>query len=154
MNNTNKFDEPANDSDEFKLQLIEPTDKQIEILYDLLRLREYPISHTNLQELNEHKEFVINNPYRVWMLIYQRQMPIGTIYISNDNSIGISLKTYSEMLIKSLIKKVVKNYKPLPPIKSIRGKNFHININPANKKLISILEKIGLEHIQSTYSIS
>jgi len=154
MNNTNKFDESKNDSDELKLQLIEPTDKQIEILYDFLRIRNYPISHTNLPEFNEHKEFVINNPYRVWMLIYHRQIPIGTIYISNDNSIGISLKTYSVMLMNSLIKKVVENYKPLPPIKSTRGKNFHININPGDKKFISIIEKIGLVHIQSTYSIS
>lgn len=154
MNNTNKFDESNNDSDELKLQLIEPTDKQIEILYDFLRIRNFPISHTNLPEFNEHKEFVINNPYRVWMLIYQRKIPIGTIYISNDNSIGISLKTNSIMLMKSLIKKVLENYKPLPAIKSIRGNNFHININPSDKKLISIIKKIGLVHIQSTYSIS
>ena len=154
MNNTNKLDESTNDLDELKLQLIEPSDKQIDILYDLLRVRKYSISHTNLPEFNEHKEFVINNPYRVWMLIYHRQIPIGTIYISNDNSIGISLKTYSIMLMKSLLKKIVENYKPLPPIKSIRGKNFHININPGDKKVISIIEKIGLVHIKSTYSIS
>ena len=153
MNNTNKLDESTNDLGELKFQLIEPSDKQIEILYDLLRVRKYSISHTNLPEFNEHKEFVINNPYRVWMLIYQRQIPIGTIYISNDNSIGLSLKTYSEMLMKIIIKQVVKNYKPLPPIKSLRGKNFHININPSNKELISIFENIGLVHLQSTYSL-
>ena len=154
MNNTKKFDELANDSDELKLELVEPTDKQIQILYELLRLREHSISHTNLPEFNEHKEFVINNPYRVWMLIYRRQIPIGTVYITNDNSIGISLKTYSETLIKSLIKILVNKYKPLSPIKSLRGKHFHINLNPRNQELISILEKIGLAHIQSTYAIS
>ena len=41
MNNTKKIDELANDSDELKLELIEPTDKQIQILYELLKLREH-----------------------------------------------------------------------------------------------------------------
>ena len=154
MRHTNNIHVLDDNSNELNLVDIEPTDKQIEILYDLLKLREYSISHINLPEFDEHKEFVINNPYRVWMLVYQKQIPIGTIYISNDNSIGISLKKPTDILVRSLINNVTEKYKPLPAIKSRRGRHFHINLNPKNQELISILEKIGLVHIQSTYAIS
>ena len=153
MNNTIKIDALCNYSNELELQKIEPTEKQIEILYELLKLRAHPISHADFPQFDEHKIFVINNPYRVWMLVYQNQIIIGTFYISYDNSIGVSLTTYSETVVKNLIAIVIRKYKPLPPIKSVRGKRFHINLNPSNQEFASILEKIGLLHIQSTYAI-
>jgi hypothetical protein len=42
-------------------------------------------------------------------------------------------------------------WKPLPPIPSVRNKNFFINIAATNDKLIAMMEKIDLKHIQNSY---
>ena len=64
---------------------------QILDLYNLLEKREYNISHASLPSFREHSEFVANNPYREWFILYDANEPVGSFYIKNDNSIGINM---------------------------------------------------------------
>ena len=54
---------------EILLENILPTPDQVTDLYDQLRNRIHTISHNKLPSFNEHKQFVINNPYRAWFMI-------------------------------------------------------------------------------------
>ena len=63
----------------------------IEHLYKLLKNKKFNISHVKLPTYDEHKEFVQNNPYRKWFLIYIKNLVSGSVYISNENYIGINL---------------------------------------------------------------
>ena len=68
-------------------------------------------------------------------------------------SIGIYIENQNEYFIRKIIKWVLINKKPLPPIKSVRAAGFHINLSPTNKIFSAILEEIGAVPIQVTYSL-
>ena len=123
----------------------------IRILYILLSKRNYNISHNKLPTYQEHKDFVINSPYRVWYLIKKNNQFIGTIYISNENVIGINVNDLKVEDYEIILKNLLSKYDPLKPIKSVRNASFLINVNPNNLKLIECMKKIGMEHIQSTF---
>jgi len=61
----------------------------INLLYDLLKSREYSISHKSLPKFETHESFVKNHPYREWFLILHGDEFIGSVYVTNDNIIGI-----------------------------------------------------------------
>ena len=126
-------------------------DAHINALYELLKNRRFNISHNTLPTFNEHKLFVINNPYRVWYLIKIKDCFVGSIYILKDNCIGVYVIEENEHIIKKSIEWVLKKNKPLPAIKSVRAENFHINVSPNNKKVITILESMGATPIQVTF---
>ena len=69
----------------FKFESIHGTEDQIQILYDLLKTREYSISHVNLPSFDDHALFVKNHSYLAWFLIRLENQYLGTLYIKNDN---------------------------------------------------------------------
>ena len=131
---------------------IKKTDEHVEVLYELIKNRKFNISNNKLPNFSEHKSFVINNPYRAWYLIEVDKLVVGTVYILKNNCIGIFVKRQDQYLIKKTVEWVLRNKKPLPEIKSVRPKNFYINVAPNNKILSSALEDIGAIKIQVTYS--
>ena len=131
-----------------------PTDIQIEALYELLGQRKHVVSHKKKPSLAEHQEFVCSNPYRAWFIINRNSTPIGTIYISDENTIGINFSASLDYkFVKKIVAYVKTNYSPLPEIKSIRGSTFAINVSPKNKPLIRALEILEAKVIQVSYSI-
>jgi hypothetical protein len=131
-----------------------PTDIQTEYLYELLDQRKHVISHKNKPSFAEHQEFVCSNPYRAWYIIERNSKPIGTIYISDGNTIGINFSAGPDYkFVKKVVDYVKTNYSPLPEIKSIRGSTFTINVSPKNKPLIRALEILEAKVIQISYSI-
>lgn len=128
------------------------TNTQIKILYRLLKVRNYNISNKNIPRLKEHIEFVINHPYRIWYLIKIDLDYIGSIYILKNNCIGINLikniDSFSE-----IIKLILKKYKPLKEIKSVRPPFFFINVAPGNVKIHHQLKNMRADKIQTTYLI-
>ena len=139
---------------EIKLVEIIPSDEQLLTLYNLLILREHFISHQIHPSFEEHKSFVNSQPYRVWYLIFRDLHPIGTFYISNENTIGINVVKYQSVELLSTILKKVKEYSPLPQIKSIRGGLFSINVPTSNQSLISSLKELGTEVAQITFLVN
>lgn len=123
------------------------------ITFDILNTRKYNISHLNQIDFLEHEEFFQNHPYRNWYLIKFESDYIGTLYLSNENIIGINFIKYNKTFLKKTINFVLDEHEPLPPIKSIRSDSFLINVHPENSKLSSFLVENGATHIQSTYKL-
>ena len=76
-----------------------PNEEQIYKLYMLLQNRKYKISHKFSPSFEEHKTFVHQNPYLVWYLINKNNTLIGSVYLNNDNSIGINLINKSLIIL-------------------------------------------------------
>lgn len=131
-----------------------PTDKQIEILYSMLKDREHSISLKKNISYNEHKKFVNSMPYRVWYIVKYLDSFLGSFYLSKSNTIGINISTGDKMnAMTHIIAYINSRYKPLPEIPSVRASNYTINISPFDKELIKIIESLGGDKVQLTYSI-
>lgn len=135
------------------LEKMDYSSDHIDFLFELLKLREFNISHLQDVSYEEHKNFVINHPYRAWFLVQSNGQYIGTIYIQNDNSIGtnfIDIKNNETAILKAL-EHTLLNHKPLPKINSVRSENFIMNLSPNNKDMIGIIEKLNFSLLQYTY---
>ena len=130
---------------------VKKIDKHINALYKILKNRKFNISNNSLPSFSEHKLFVINNPYRSWYLIEVDKLFVGSIYLSEDNFIGLHVIDQDGSIIKQSIEWVLKNKKPLPEIKSVRVSNFHINLPPNNRIFTKIIKSMGATSIQSTF---
>jgi len=115
-------------------------------LFDLLKQREeiVNISHKSLPTWEEHVEFIKNNTYQSWDIIWVDDVRIGNIYLSDRDEIGIFLDKksqsngYGSIAINEFMKKNGK-------------KRYLANINPTNYKSIQFFGKHGFIHIQNTY---
>ena len=115
-------------------------------LFDLLKQREgiVNISHKSLPTWEEHVEFIKNNTYQSWDIIWVDNVRIGNIYLTDRDEIGIFLDKksqsngYGSIAINEFMKKNGK-------------KRYLANINPTNYKSIQFFGKQGFVHIQNTY---
>ena len=130
-----------------------PTQKQIDDLYILLSERKHFISHNILPTKKEHQEFVSNNPYLAWYLIRRRTDLIGSVYVQNDNSIGININGAVKEDIAQIILYIKSNHKPLSAVKSQRRGEFFINVSSDNEDLLRILNEIGAKEIQRSFVV-
>ena len=127
--------------------------EQIATLFDLLNKRLHKIS-CKATDYIKHESFVNAHPYRYWYLIKVRDSYVGSFYISKENTIGINVyEEYTRQVVLPIIKFVHNNCEPLPPIPSIRGGRFAINVPPKNIVLIEVLEEIGATIAQVTYFV-
>ena len=101
----------------------------------------------------EHCRFINAHPYRYWFLVKKTGVYIGTLNISNENSIGVQLLESHQSYFEVLINQVLEAYKPLPAIPSVRPSNFIVNISPNNNRLETVLEKMGANCIQKTFKL-
>jgi RimJ/RimL family protein N-acetyltransferase len=115
-------------------------------LFDLLKQREgiVNISHKSLPTWEEHVEFIKNNTYQSWDIIWVDNVRIGNIYLTDRDEIGIFLDKesqsngYGSIAINEFMKKNGK-------------KRYFANISPTNYKSIQFFGKHGITHIQNTY---
>jgi RimJ/RimL family protein N-acetyltransferase len=115
-------------------------------LFDLLKQREgiVNISHKSLPTWEEHVEFIKNNTYQSWDIIWVDNVRIGNIYLTDRDEIGIFLDRkfqrngHGSIAINEFMKKNGK-------------KRYLANINPTNYKSIQFFGKHGFIHIQNTY---
>jgi RimJ/RimL family protein N-acetyltransferase len=115
-------------------------------LFDLLKQREgiVNISHKSLPTWEEHVEFIKNNTYQSWDIIWVDNVRIGNIYLTDRDEIGIFLDKesqsngYGSIAINEFMKKNGK-------------KRYLANIRPTNYKSIQFFGKHGFIHIQNTY---
>ena len=101
----------------------------------------------------EHCRFINEHPYRYWFLVKKTDRYIGTLYISNENCIGIHLLQRYQNYFELLINQVLETYEPLPAVPSVRSSNFIVNISPNNNQLETILQKMGANCIQKTFKL-
>ena len=115
-------------------------------LFDLLKQRQgiVNISHKSLPTWEEHVEYIKNNTYQSWEIIWVDNARIGDIYLTDRDEIGIFLDKefqsngYGSIAINEFMKKNGK-------------KRYLANINPTNYKSIQFFGKHGFIHIQNTY---
>ena len=90
------------------ISLIEITNSENHIseTYRLLKLRTSSISHKKKPTFEEHKNFVINHPYRFWFLVKSSKEYIGSVYLKHDNSIGLNIIDGFSNLTKEVLQKV------------------------------------------------
>jgi hypothetical protein len=142
--------------DKHPLILIEldQSDDHILFLYDLLAKRLHSISHNTMPSFDDHRYFVLNHPYRTWLLVQNRGHFIGAIYLHTDNAIGINFipQYYDE--IGEAIGIVQARFKPLPALKSVRNGAFHVHVPAADIQLEKSLQSIFANKLQTTYILN
>ena len=138
-----------------ELEKIEKSSEHKEVTYTLFkrRLEDFRISSSRQLDFKEHCLFVENHPYHKWFLIKFQRDYIGTVYLSNDNSVGIFLAKNQCFRLPEIINIVLSQFKPLPAIPSVRQGFFVMNISPENAKYENILTELCLPLIQKTYQL-
>ena len=129
------------------------TEEQTKILYHLLEQRELSISHNYLTSYDNHKQFVEENPYLAWFIIYDGDNPIGSTYVQGDNSIGINLVRPNSKIVQVVIEFIKSNFSKKDSIPSRIPPYFFVNVPIADKCLARALEDLGAEAIQLSYKL-
>jgi len=129
-------------------------EKEIRFLHQLLLSKEFNISHRKLPSIEDHYDFVLNHPYRNWSLVLCDKTTIGSVYSGFDNSVGISLFPEFLMYRRSVIKKFLEDFVPLPGRPSMVRDEFIFNVAVDDLKYQEDLSKCGAIQIQHTYSIN
>ena len=134
-----------------KLFFKKVNNKDALILYDLLKTRKHNISHEVLPNFQTHKQFVENNPYLYWYIIYLDEKAIGTFYIKSDNSIGIKISLQNHNIIKYILDFISSNFKPQDSIPSEIPPYFYFNLSCDNKELKDCFQSLNLKPFQISY---
>jgi hypothetical protein len=117
-------------------------------LFELLQERKENenISHKNMPTFSQHKKFVSSRPYSKWYIIYNKQIKIGSAYLSKQDEIGIHIK-----------KKLPSEKFRLTALNFLIEKNprnrYLVNINPKNTNLIRFYKKHNFLFIQKTFEL-
>lgn len=133
--------------------------KGINLLYFFLHQRtmegETNISHRGIPTLRQHAAFVRSRPYRFWYFILMQDRPVGSIYLTRQNEIGIyvSQQDRRQGFGEAAILQLITKHRPLPEIPGRRNGRFLANINPYNEASIRLFESLGFLHIQNTYAL-
>lgn len=140
-------------SKKFLFEKVKGNYDQISTLYKLLEDRRHNISHSKIPSFQNHKEFVLTHPYKVWYLVSQNSKTVGTFYIKYDNSIGLNLLIQNIELVEFIINYIRDKYKPEPEIPSLIPPYFYINISKNNLELEIILKKLNINSFQVSYKL-
>ena len=129
------------------------SDRQKNLLYQLLKKRKYKISHTQIPDIKLHNNFVENHPYREWFIVSENEEEIGTFYIKFDNSIGLNLIIQNKENISYILKFVKNNFLPQKEVSSLIPPFFYLNIASENYQLQCILDEMKINKLQISYKI-
>ena len=128
------------------------------VLWKLLLERDESvnISHKEKPRWEDHCQFVKHHPYRYWWLILNDFVPVGSLYVTPLNEIGIFiLKNYQRGgYASAAIKELLANYPPLPGVQGQRRETYIAHVAPTNDASHSFWESLGGRVIQWTYEIS
>ena len=140
-------------SQEISIEKLIGNEKQILILYELLEKRSHNISHQKMPTMDQHKQFVKNNPYKVWYLVLYNKNPIGSFYIKYDNSVGIKLQIQEYKIIHYIVKYIFSNYQPEESISSEVPPYFYFNISSDNDELKNLFKRMQINKFQESYRL-
>ena len=127
-----------------ELEKIIPNQTQIDILYGLLKFRKFSISHSILPDYEQHKNFVLNHPYRGWFIIKDNSDVIGSVYLHYDNSIGLNCnQSLNKKEVQFVILQITNEFRPLKGVPSVRNPNYFLKVASDNLKLQETLIELG-----------
>lgn len=140
---------------ELTLDKIIPTKLQIEALYTLLESRQHSISHVDMPSYEEHSSFVMNNPYRCWYLVCRENVVVGSVYVQNDNSVGIAISCTDNCDSMSQVIRLLREaIEPLEAIASLRYKDFFFNVPYDDEERKNCLKQLGYMPTQLSFVLS
>jgi len=132
-----------------EIELKTVTKNDLKFLYELLAERDpiANISHKKMPTYGEHVKFVMSKPYTIWQIIYYKSKKAGSVYLTNQNEIGIFLKknNHGKGIGSKVLKMVIERNGP--------GR-YLANISPKNKKSIEFFKNNGFKLIQHTYEFT
>jgi hypothetical protein len=137
----------------YRFELVEGTDAQIRILYELLKNRIHSISHSELPNYDVHSRFVKLHPYHKWYLVSLEQECLGSFYVKTDNSIGLNLNQIDEDIVMSCINFIRHNFCPRQASASMVSDNFYINVATTNLALIEVMHALSISQLQVSFEI-
>tara|TARA_B110000438_G_scaffold70287_1_gene70502 strand:+ start:780 stop:1202 length:423 start_codon:yes stop_codon:yes gene_type:complete len=131
-----------------ELKLNSVSIKDIRFLYELLKERDSKanISHKKMPTYSEHIKFVNSKPYNKWYIIKFENKKIGSIYLTNQNEIGIFIK--KDIQGKNLGKQALSLMIDKNP-----RKRYLANVNPKNSKSIRFFKSNGFKIVQHTFEL-
>jgi len=124
------------------------TNSDHRFLYLLLANRDpiANISHKKMPTYKEHVKFIASKPYSKWYVIYHKRKKTGSIYLTKQNEIGISVKKeIQNMGIGAFALELLMKKNPRD--------RYLANVNPKNTKSINFFKKNGFTLIQYTYEL-
>ena len=117
-------------------------------LYELLKNKDpnANISHKKMPSYDEHVEFVMSKPYTNWYIIEYDKKNVGSIYLSKQDEIGISINTDYEydQIVKSALKLLMKLN---------QRKRYLANVSPKDKNSQEFLLKNGFTGLEYVYEM-
>jgi len=130
------------------IRLIPVKKSDCPFLFELLKERESKvnISHKKMPTFNIHVKFVMSKPYAKWYIIKYQDEKIGSVYLSNQDEIGIFIKKGNQR--KGIGKKVLELLMKKNP-----RKRYLANVNPKNSKSIKFFKKNRYKLLQHTYEL-
>ena len=137
----------------FVFEKITDKDSQVDALFSLLEKRAHLISHVTMPSFSQHKNFVLSEPYKAWFIVRMNRENVGTLYIKNDNSVGINLICYSLDIVCACINYVFENFFPNSARPSSVPADFVFNVASSNAAFQQHLKMLGFEEIQTTFRL-
>ena len=117
-------------------------------LYELLKNKDpnANISHKKMPSYDEHVEFVMSKPYTNWYIIEYDKKNVGTIYLSKQDEIGISINNDYEydQIVKPALKLLMKLN---------QRKRYLANTNPKDVRAQEFLLKNGFTGLEYVYEL-
>jgi RimJ/RimL family protein N-acetyltransferase len=111
------------------------------------RTQQQSISHKRMPSWEEHVAFVRSMPYKAWWLIEVDNAPVGAVYLSRQNEIGVSIfkahqrKGYGPEAVRQVMAK-------FPFVR-----RYVANVNPANEASATMFRRLGFGLVQHTYAL-
>lgn len=117
-------------------------------LYNLLSERDprINISHKKMPPYHKHVKFVMSKPYSVWYIVNYKNQKVGSIYLTNQDEIGIFLER--KIKYKGIGRQALNLLMKRHP-----RSRYLANINPKNIKSVMFFQKNGFHLIQHTYEL-
>ena len=130
------------------VKLKQVTKNDILFLYKLLKNKDPStnISHKKMPSYDEHIEFVMSKPYTNWYIIEYDKKNVGSIYLSKQDEIGISIGNDYEYdkIVRPALKLLVK----LNP-----RKRYLVNVSPDDMRSQEFLLKNGFTGLEYVYEM-
>ena len=128
------------------IKLKQVTKNDMLFLHELLKKKDpnASISHKKMPSYDEHVEFVMSKPYTNWYIIEYDKKNVGTIYLSKQDEIGISINNDYEydQIVKTALKLLMK----LNP-----RKRYLANVSPNDVRSQEFLLKNGFTGLENIY---
>ena len=128
------------------IKLNQVTKNDMLFLYELIKNKNpnSNISHKKMPSYDEHVEFVMSKPYTNWYIIECDKKNVGSIYLSKQDEIGISINNDYEydQIVKTALKLLMK----LNP-----RKRYLAKVSPNDVRSQEFLLKNGFTGLENIY---